>query len=195
MIVFKNYIFEDDFFKKDGVIYNYKDVYGLESHFKITTINFLPTYYGEIIICTTCGKFKLKNYNPFKQKKNFNLLEDINSILHKNTYKYRLLRYLDHLQTNGFCEYDNAKIYLNGTIEKKGKIIDFVESFLQNKFEIGRESSWGLNSFYTPNEINIYDVKAGKILPVHIRLNCIYNKDIIMFVFKKIIEHKTGRTV
>jgi hypothetical protein len=181
-------------FAHRGVIYRIDEIIALKSNSTTTTMNFVPSHYtGFSLTLSGASDLEYKGQSfAIKTQKVKNLSEAYNYIS-KKTFEQRANFYIHQLQKNGYFQYNDYLIYSNGDIKHKNTTVNIAEAGLQDRVEIGRSSSFGWNSYYTPDEINIYLKVQGKFLPQGVCLKTKENRDIIYAIIMQLAKLKGGK--
>jgi len=181
-------------FAHSGITYRIDEITTVKSNSITTTMNFVPSHYtGFSLTLLNARDLVYTGYSfAIKTQKVKNLFEAYNYIS-KKTFEQRVNFYISQIQENGYFQYQDYLIYSNGDIKHKKTTVNIAEAGLQDNVEIGRNSSFGWNSYYTPDEINIYQKIPGKFLPLAVRLKTKENRDVIYSIVIQLAKLKGGK--
>ncbi len=194
ILIDENNWFGNVAFAHKAIIYRMDQIIALKSNQFAQTINFAPSHYAGFEVTLSGGNvLKYKATSVIVRTKKVNKLSEALDFISKKTFAQRVQLYLDQMKAKGFCQYHDYFIYDNGDIKHKTKSVNIAESGLQKDVEIGRKSSFGLNSYYTPDEIWIYQRILGKFLRQHICIKIKENRDVICAILIKLAELKGGK--
>lgn len=181
-------------FAHKGNIYHIEEIMGLKSNQCFQTYNYFPSYTSGFDLTLSNGKVIKYETNSLliKSKKVNNFIEAFDYI-RKTTFDQRAHQYLYQFQAKGFFQYQDYFIYDNGDIKYKNDTVNIAEAGLQNSVEFGQKSYFGLDTYYTPDEISIYQKIPGKFLKHHICIKIKENRDVIYAILIKLAELKGGK--
>ena len=186
--------FGNETFCHKGSVYDYTEIQALESVQSTQTINFMPMHDSGFVITLLNGKvLRYVASSVFRRTRKVKYLSDAFVFISRKTFKQRLSRYLNEFNHKGYFQYHGYFIYGNGDIKYKARTVNIADAGLQNGVQIGRESSFGLHSYYTPDEIWIYQKIPGKFLKQRIGVKIKEDRDIIYAILIKLAESKGGR--
>ena len=176
-------------------IYHTEEIVALESNQFVQTISFVPLHFSGFNVTISGGNvFKYEASSVLIRTKKVGKLNEAFDFISKKTFTQRLQQYVSQIETKGFFQYYDYFIYGNGDIKHKTKTVNIAESGLHNDVEFGRKSSFGLNSYYTPDEIWIYQRKIhSKFLKQRICINIRENRDVIYAILIKLAQLKGGK--
>lgn len=156
-------------FAHKGKIYHMEVVMAIKSNQLTQAINFAPSHYSGFEVTLSNGSvLKYNAVSVIIKTKRVNNLNEAFDFISKKTFSQRVDQYIRQIQVKGFFQYRDYFIYGNGDIKYKTNTVNIAEAALQNGVEFGRKSSVGLSSYYTPDEIYVYQKIPGKFFKQHI---------------------------
>ena len=188
-------------FAHKGNIHRVEDIIALESLAFSSSTNFIPTNHVAGFKVTLLNETTLRYFGQsvfIKTERIINFSKAFN-FLSKLTFNQRVNQYLRQMQNKGFFQYRDYYIYSNGDVKHKDYTMNIADAALKNLVEFGRKAE-GIrfgSSFYTPNEINMWQEIPGGILKKHKNL-CISireNLDVIYAIMMKLAELKGGKVL
>jgi hypothetical protein len=186
--------FGNNTFAHKGTIYRINEIIALKSNSSTTTMNFVPSHYtGFALTLLSARELDYKGQSFAIKTQKVKNLSDAYNYISKKTFEQRANYYINQLQKNGYFQYYDYFIYANGDIKYKSTTVNIAEAGVQDRVEIGRSSSFGWNSYYTPDEINIYQKVPGKFLPLGVCLKTKENRDVIYGIVIQLAQLKGGK--
>jgi hypothetical protein len=174
--------------------YRMDEIIALKSGRFTQTINFAPSHYSGFELTLLNGNvLKYKATSVIVKTKKASRLAEALDFVSKLTFAQRVQQYIGPTREKGFFQYHDYIIYENGDIKHKGKCVNIAEASLQSGVEFGRKSSFGLNSYYTPDEIWVFQKIQDKFLKKHICIKIKENRDVIYAILIKLAELKGGK--
>ena len=181
-------------FAHQGNIHHIEEIIALRSRQQTQTLNFAPSHLAGFDLTLNVGS--VLNYfamSIFVKTNKVNILNEAYDFIRKITFTQRVNQYLRQIEDKGSFQYHDYFIYGNGEIKHKNKMVNIAESALQNNVEFGRKSSVNLSSYYTPDEIWIFNKIPGKFFKQHILIKTKENRDVIYAILIKLAELKGGK--
>jgi hypothetical protein len=177
--VSKNLLLFDDRLEARGVQYPYQKIKTISYKAFTRSTNLIPTYHlANIWINLEGGEIVSENMSSTLLKgKMFNRILNAYDFLTSITFRYRLAPYLSNLETNGYCEHFETKIYRNGDVEHGGARVNVKLARKNKGLTFGLESDDLSN--YTVITIN---ESGGIFSSKKTKLKLSSNQDIIKYL-------------
>ena len=178
--------------------YRVGDITALVALSSTYTLNFVPSHTSGFFVTLANGtNLRYWGQSVVLKTEKINNLNTAFNFLSKITFSQRVNQYLRQIKDQGFFQYHDYFIYDNGDIKYKNDTINIAEAALQNYVQFGSKVSSLYNSYYTPNDINIWQDNPGGIFKKHKNI-CIHiaeNRDVIYAILIKLAELKGGKII
>ena len=182
--------FYSDYFKHESKMYNYSDIVSIKFFSQVQNMNGINgsartefhVHFSESYIDLSRSSFMgIGGGKKTREKMTF-----IQSFLKEKTFNLRLSKYLDKIIEEDYFGYSrNIKIYRNGDLKKKGKIVDNIyKAYNENRVDYGdfyARSPLGRTQFYDPYTMYIWKSDSSFRNPLFgnsIKIEVFFDKDV-----------------
>ena len=163
-----------------GVQIPYSDIEGVAYKADSYSVNFVPvsltTHFN--ISCKSGQSIYVGTNTMIFRGRKAKLIQNAYGFLRQLTFKQRMEAYLNLLQTKGYIEIGDVRVFLNGDIEKGDLRLNLKRARQNNAFGIGTSSRWGADKTSNPDEVIVGD-KGTSILSKRIVFELGDDKDVL----------------
>lgn len=188
--------FGHETFAHEGSVYQVSDVEVIIDLSAKHSLNYIPSYLGDLTLCLVGGKcLRYRGQSTFEKTRHVSAIGEALGYMQERTWQQRLIPYIRDLQSQGWVQYRDHRIYANGDITLRNKTVNIADAAIGGEVWFGVRSEGLRSSGYDPNLVYIHHKERGPHYKESMRVRLYENADVLLALLRQLAQSKGGENI